>query len=1691
MKNISSKLISVSLLLCIALLVSGASPLTWFQGAVDTFKASIALELEAVLGREVTIGGIKGINVYQVELLDVGIAEKKKIKDGTALWIKRVVISYNPAKLALLKGNVLGSITTITLFEPDIYLCRQKDGTSNLGDFLSGQDNASRTNAQPIFTPKIYIKNGRGLFRDKLGFKDDPLPSPFDLRIKEISGLINLNKAPNIFFDIDFKTGSPGRTGQAQISGKFDRKKEKIFIDAGIKNLDLAKWANYLANLKDLNVAGGGADLALKISGPPNNFNSLSYSGTVRIFNGKGKYQGSEISGATGNIKINGQDINIEKLSALFFDAPVKASGRLEKLGKKSVDLSVSSEAIPLDKISRSLPRLEDLKLQGTGKIQTRVTGTISNPTIDSRVEIINGKLLGQKISATADLGLYDKILNLEVREIKALDGFSSVKGIINYNEKVPAFKIIGSIESFDVSLISPEAEEIEGKASGLIEAAGNFNDYSVFCSLDFESAYLFGENINQGNASIEVKEGHVLIKDLSLRGENTELSMQGAMENDLLNLKTDIKDLRLSGKIPVFIKTAEKPFLSMSVSIESFNGDIALSLGEDFLRDPVNNIRAHGRIKFINGKIEDQSLDLAEGRIDFDHGEIEFDGFSVHSGDSRLLLSGKIGAEGPENLMIKGFPVDLEEIKLLNAYLPEYAEDPKGISHFEIELSRKETAEVKDAAPLSDLNIKGKASLTNGRIAGEDIISAEADFEWKERNLDLKYLFVKTPLSEIVSAGKIKRDGAIDLSIGGKLDLKNIAPLTAKYGKISGIADLKGELKGSRDRPEITCDFLAKNIQWNELHIEMITGKAVYSEENLIFERPVSIFQKDDVYRISGGLNLRETLGSKDEWVPPGLDIKIEIIKGALDTAVLLSEMINREFIARKAVIGGRGKINTKINTAALKLPHISGYKQGNKYLIYASDGIGSLPPFFLQAFESSLKESEELKKEEIIKPRNIGGKFTGTINLGGERGDISGDFSIKTENGHFENYNFDRLELFGKINRGIFDIESLTLRKSEGRIKVRGLVGIKDKINLKISAENFPVDFLKIILKSDKPFIGKLNGSSVISGEIRSLNGSGSFDVTQGNIANVLFEKASAEFILKDNLLNIKNISVFGKDKRNIAKVSGLISLDQKKSINLFASFKDNGIGLLTIPVKEISFVESRGEASFTLGGTTGSPNINGNFNITNASLSFPKLKSLLEKIRAKINIKDNFIAVKELRSVLRGKITEGKENAIGISGSVNLANAFEEKAIIDFDLKLADADYFLNIDEFYRGGIKIKDIHLSGPMYLTDPEENEVSAVLSGKVALSKGSFYYGEPKEGAALPPFGLDLVLDLNENLNIVGGDQENLMAPDFSNVILNLEAEAKDISIRGSLRQPSLTGRITFKGGRVNILNRDFSLISLEEQRTIYRDDPDRIKVNDAVFSGSKGKEGTIPNINLFAKVKVKGYIEEQKEEISPVETAAVRQEDVLVIANVKGMPFIADPDKGIKINLEAFIEDTTIKPPKLVASDYSQEEMRTLLLPDYIKAELALKKGGLESVTAKTVLVDYLNSRLQLIILRGVEREVEKTLGLERLTLEYDFGKDLERLFPGGEEARPDEFYAKKETVWGVGAGKGFFGRLFIDVRYAESLEEKGETQAYSNYQITYKLTPIWSVVYYKEPLFPSLGYPYYQITLELTLAI
>jgi hypothetical protein len=430
----------------------------------------------------------------------------------------------------------------------------------------------------------------------------------------------------------------------------------------------------------------------------------------------------------------------------------------------------------------------------------------------------------------------------------------------------------------------------------------------------------------------------------------------------------------------------------------------------------------------------------------------------------------------------------------------------------------------------------------------------------------------------------------------------------------------------------------------------------------------------------------------------------------------------------------------------------------------------------------------------------------------------------------------------------------------------------------------------------------------------------------------------------------------------------------------------------------------------------------------------------------------------------------------NFINITGSIDLNPAFSPQQEITLNLNLQDTDLILEWPGLYAGEMELKNFSLSGPLPLSKAGFKKRGPLVKGDIKLSEGniSLPSGTNHKNEDLY-FNYNLTLDLGKGISIGGGETN---AIDLRNIVLNLGAVGENLQVLGNSGEPRIMGTVKFTEGSLSILSRDFTLLTLSEQEKYYPYDRNKLSENTATFKGLAGEEA-IPSLNITALAKVTNYKEQSSPSGGSGTTTTYDKEEIFIISHVTGMPFVKEENRGVKIKFEAFKEDTTKKPSEITPANYTEQEIKVLLLPDFLKGPLGISQGEMNSDEAGKIIDNYINNYIRSRFVQKIERNLEKTLGLENLTLEYNFGKELRKNVAG----TPLRSSPSDVSKVGIGVVKGFFDRFYIAVKYSQLLGESvDQTQSQLfNYELIYKISKMWAISYYQEPALinnPTLGY-------------
>lgn len=1596
-------LLLISLLLVI-IFTSAFSVGEWRDSIYDQIRTETVKALRDQFKREITVGSVDGRIVGQVVFHDVNIHDF-----ATA---KKVYINYSLIKFAY-KKDIVPAITKITIEDGDFKVRRDRNDQLNVLNILPQEKPGDPP--PPPFRAKLVFKNCSIDYRDFKGFRKDFVA--FHEKMTRVKGTVDFSKKDRIKINISGNLSGTPAPSRARISGTSNLKKETYFYKISANRLDLRKWGNYALPLDIVKFEEGKVNLTLRLSSPRIKGRAVSLSGDFSIFSAGAKLYGFNFKNTSGRLTLKDNSLAVKDARAEINGLKILASGRLSDFERQNLDFKISFTRGNLKNLVSIFPQTRDLELSGLANASVRLRGTANSPIASGKSTVLNGQFYGQSFSGTANLAFAKKLLKIDIPSISLYKGKLSGECNIDFSRALPVLSIQTRLNQIDLAALSQNSPGIIGKASGNVKLYGPANQLRGELEANLSGAQFLGQPIEKLSSLFVIRDGDVILEHFTASSKTASIKSTGTISRDLrFNFQSSASGIELSGNGLLG---------PMAATVDSFEGNINFKLDEDFLAAPLKRLNASGSVKLSDGEIGEQRFDLARGKITLGDGLIEIEDVSFIRDQSMLKVSGQTGIGHPTNLTVYGSQIDLDDLKILNLLLPKEAKDPTGFGDISFEVTGELSKETQLTSfdPLLNLNAGGTIRLTDVNLADLSIKESRLNFKWENRNLSFPDCMFKTENSDFKLDLTYSKDEQVKGSLNGVIDFSEFRKFTNKYGQIDGKLGLNLIAEGDAGNPGFAATFWLEDFRLNKLDFDRIEGSLSYANNILNLSRPVHFTSGENEFVVSGSANLN-TL-KPDET---SLDLKLKVIQADLSYAFELADKVNSE-VSRRLYIpeaGGKSKIN--LNALAIQTP--KKYIHQGKLNIYSANG---KKDYFLKIWGNLTKTY--VKKEEIKIGEEYGGELSGDISLKGKINNLSGNFNGEVEKGYFRKFTFDKLRAKASLKENKIEIEHLELSKKFGRLNARGDIGLGGNINLDISATRMPLDILKILF--DQEYKGTFNLRAAFTGSTGNPQFSAAVKGDNLTFAGIHFDKTAIAVTKTNGHLKIHEFSLYENGKHS--SVAGTIDLSSSGSLDLEANLLDNAVGLFNLISKDVRWIKGKAKASITLVGPLTHPRIDGNVECEESSIYVKAIDSEIKAIKGSAKIIDGIVQIPSITANWQGVRTKGYPNFIGLAGSIDISRILDEDAMVSLNLALSPYPFYVDLPNLYTGVVDIKAAQIYGPLYF----DLSAGPTLKGKAKSSNAIINISKRADGRSkIFPVVYDLDLSLGKNVYAVMGDVATF---DLSNIFMNLEISSDKLLITGTSANPSLFGNIAVKRGTVSIFNREFTLLNVAQQEGYYEFDPDKVKENTAFFSGEEGGEGVKPDITITAKVDV----EESETK-------------VIVISRLQGVIGAAEKERGLTISLDSFVRD---KDNSLKPGGYSEQAIKVMLLPDFIKSLTGVEGG--DEVDASLVVADYISSRVQTLIFRGLERELEQRFGLESLTLEYNFGKDIRQAM-GVTEARAFE---GEKPDWRVGFVKGFFDKVYIDVKYSQFNQETGGEETYLNYQLTYKLSPIWSIIYYREP--------------------
>jgi hypothetical protein len=1639
-------IICAIILLCCVLSLCGLAAIKWPNLLNAPLKQEIIRQMSLALNREVSIGNVEGTLLYQAKLTNIKIAKEKNLKDGTLATIDSATITYNPLKFILNRADIIPAISRIEVSGLYANVIREKDGQLNVARLLPAADPSQPTDHFP-FRARVTIKNGILDYTDAVGIFQQQGGTTFQLKLTDIAANLNFRQKGDLRLRSSGIIQQDGTTSPVTCQGEVNLSTAKSTLSIQGQDLDLKNWVGYALPPLGLQAEKGSANINLNLTIQPDDSKQpFAAEGKAQISQAQCSLYGQPLNDINGTITFDSNQVIFNSTRVTYQQIPAIVSGRIFNFKKPQLYLTISSPRnFDLSTLPASFAFLRTSKLSGTGSYQISASGSAQHPVLSGKFEVPDGKIFGYAFSGNAILSGNETTLLLNINALNLCEGTLSGPVYYSLDPKNPEIQTTISIHNLNLAELANEIPGLRGRFFGKAELSGKLDNLNGEIAANLFDAELLGQPVDTLAAKFNSQNGGTTIHKFELSSKQAALAAHGTVAKDLrFALSVDCNGLRLKG---------EGPLGPMEAELQKLTGSFSGQFNDELLNHPLQNLTCSGEVTVKNCAISQQTISLAQSQFHLSDGYLTINDLSVISGKTTIRANGSVGRKNT-SLIITTKNASFSDLTILSQFLPDKYEHPTGRADLTLSINGDlpPDTNLNSWAAWRNLNFDVSCTLHNAKFYHTFFQNFTLNLTWRDQKLSALDADFKTRTSSL--RARLSRElGRILVDARGHLDLDEFPFLLFRFGNFGGLINFNLAANSPQNNLQLKIKADATNFMYNTIRLDNFSGEFQLDENTLFAVQPATAKIKGDQYVIDGQINFR--VDEWGLWLPYSSDLTVRLDNADLGEIYETTQNVLTEtsrFVVSSATLESSAR---SLSTLDFATPDPEKFQSGEEVLFYNLDEKGHWKNGFLKTFAACTKIQPKDKKTEIRQfdfSRELSGKTKGKVNITGPFTKIKVETDdLAVENGRFFEFNFDQLDLRGRYcDRGIA-LDSCQIKKDAGKFNIGGTIDTKTfDLNLKLAADRFPTDSLRLLFPGNKTFGGKFNMEATVAGKLQNPTISAQASAPNLNIQDISFQDTTVDIDLINKVLFINNLSFFSKNKNS--QISGCFPFSPSGKITLFATLEGEALSLINLLTNEIQWKEGQAKANFIITGTRNNLDVNGEISLEKTRIYVDALRSSLKEVTGQLVMRDSKGELSNLSAVWEGARTKGVRNQLSLAGLVNVKNLLAAEASVDVNLALADTTLSVDLPDLTSGTITLQNIRLDGPFYFGKTLSLQRGPTLSGKAKTEDCilSLPKGEMKDKKML---FLDyaLTLILGKNTYVVGGDITNVINP----LLVNLQIQGDNLALKGNSIEPSLLGEINFLQGTISLFDREFLLLSPTLQEKYFAAQRENINDNKAVFKGGSGSEAILPELNLTAKVAVDNYTENSD--------GTYAKEKITVLTHITGRPYMKDETKGIQTTFYSFREDAG--GTNIQSAGFTQDEIRVMLLPDFLKSALGISKVS-GNVEATALAAEYLQGRFQSYLSGTVSRQIEQSLGLENLTLEYNLGRDLRRI--GGASPSEDD----EEKLWALGFTKGISDRFSIDWRYTSAFDNTTQAQkTYFNYELSYKISRTWSLAYYQEP--------------------
>jgi hypothetical protein len=1589
-------------------------------------KLVVEHQMSKIFKQRVTIDSMSGNVISQATFKGIRFYNNPKFgHPGIVFEIGEATAHYSLIKTMTHNGDFAAGTHTLNL--KNVRVNAHKN-TADLWNVLMILPPPEPGGAPLTFKGRIYFKNMTIQYIDDKGWGHDPAPHPFTDTFHSMDGIADFRDITNA--RLVWKGALGTLNSPITIIGNLNTTNGQWGFTINADRLPLAKWGPYVVPQKGVQLGGQLADVSAQIQSkyrPKHGEFPFWFNTTLILTQGRLKIPvfPTTFQGINGYLHLTNTPnpttmLRLDIRSAMIGTSSISAKG-LINLDRGNLNLQLYSNSLQVSAVKALFPSISEWKIIGSGIASASITGTMSSPNVRGMYQLPESKAYGFPV---AQLGLVFSFLDhrLKIESTSGIvhDGLIQLSATLNTHTKIPHIDAELHSTLLDTGLIG-KTHVVDGRLSTSIRVAGPTprlaltlhatSDTGVrwmnqkIRSADITGWVLDGINVVVDHAYFKINDSTLPVHAYGLiRGWKTaEFAFEGA-------------DIELADIDPAHIGPGGRAFT---------HGHLFAALTPEFWDSPRSTLVVTGNGHIDHYTVYGQPFDQVNFDVTMTPSTYELRELTTHFNDETMTLQGRLVNGAPQSLMIRANRFSVLENSMLQKYIPASLKPFQGYFSGSAIIEGTGHPSRSDAV-LSQLLASGNMRIDTAQVRGQTFDSLMWVGEWNGSVLTTTRALIQQHTSIIALAGRIDTSLNMTLQIqaGTQINLSDFsASLQPILGTISGDGAVSGSITGNVKNPTIILALDFENIQWGGVQLRQIRG-GVGIQNNRLLAQNLIIQPKKGQFNLNGYFNLAPI--SEKDTNPLDYDLALGIAPMSLDALSDLIESVRREWIIRF-------RQDMPAAEPVVKNANVGTKRASNPFLV----------------------EDPELSKPVAT-----------LYNIGTEDHSLALLNTVRTRQKY--------VQFVSDI--GLADILSGTLT---GKIHTRSRQDQAPEVTAQLEFTDATLSFLRG---------KKINFDIIPQGDELAYK----LTVQKGDMGGSSFDLFVSEGTYNANgYLTIQKSEVNSGAGQIHSILSGKFPLsgywnpdhlDHPMDIRL--TWDKDDVNILAIFVPYLKRVTNRGQIVLRLEGPLLHPVLSTEkVELVNAAIilndELVPLQSPLQIVDGSFSIQSNTMILNGLTFQWRGPDTiklgasTPETNRISINGTVTIDRLRlikPDKVDLTMALNFGNSALTINFPQIYHGQVELQELKINGPYSIpiskgekdTQREvsgtDRETGPVISGGAQLVDGELSLPTLGEKPIRPTFLFNIRGSIGQNTRLVGSLVGDGLWADVANRFnLSLAKSTSPIIITGTFNAPRIRNSITVSTGFINLLNRQFEILSIDRQRDYFRGSQYKVHNNTVEFQTdySSTKNKLIPQLNITALTVIEPLVQSTS---NSVEADATKYAHILVtirgpVYNLQGFQFekyvSARSDTTDRLDYRGMY-GLGLNPDSQNSGDAA--EIARMLAPELLDAQT---QNGNDNVFIRQVgsgAVNYISQ----VALRGIERDLAKNIGVDDIQISYKLG---EAVFGG----------ISNHTV-GVSVAKSLLSnQLYIRARTDVDVERRkySNTLQLSEVELTYYLEKYWSLNY------------------------